>query len=112
MFFSQLFANLATVFRQKKRMSEKVIVRRQTSILVSLVLLLGLTLPPLVEAQPSRKLEDDRVTELLTEGRKLVDAGNLPDAIAIYQQAAALDSTNPRIFSGIGVLQAKSRTLS
>ena len=88
-------------------MSQKMIVRKPISIVVSLVLLLGLSVPQLAEAQPARKLDgDEKVTELLKEGRKLVDAGNLPDAIVLYRQAAALDNKNPLIFSGIGFLQA------
>jgi tetratricopeptide (TPR) repeat protein len=36
-----------------------------------------------------------------------VKAGNYAQAIATYQQAANLDRQNPKIFSGIGYLEAR-----
>ena len=44
---------------------------------------------------------------LLRQGRELVDSGDYRKAIAIYQEAARLDTENPRIFSGIGYLEAR-----
>src|SRR5687767_14492782 len=41
------------------------------------------------------------LSRLLKEGRKLVDTGNFPGALAAYQQAASLDGKNAKIFSGI-----------
>jgi tetratricopeptide (TPR) repeat protein len=56
-------------------------------------------------AQP----DDDRLNDLIRQGRELVDAGKVPEAIAIYQQASALAPDNARVFSAIGFLQAKQR---
>lgn len=49
----------------------------------------------------------EQLNELLEEGRKLVSAGNLTDAIAFYEQAATLEPRNPQIYAGIGYLQAR-----
>jgi Flp pilus assembly protein TadD len=44
---------------------------------------------------------------LLEDGKRLVDAGDYNGAIAVYQQAAAMEPKNPRIHSGIGYLHAQ-----
>jgi len=62
-------------------------------------------------AQPTSSPDqtNHQLNTLLEEARKLVDAGNFSDAIALYQQAATLDQNNPEIYSGIGYLQARQR---
>ena len=50
--------------------------------------------------------EDDKLNELLIQGREQVDADDLAGAIATYRQAATLDETNPLIFSAIGYLES------
>jgi len=51
--------------------------------------------------------KDSQVNELLRQARQLVKNGNYGEAIAIYEQAAALDGNNAKIFSGIGFLQTR-----
>ena len=85
----------------------------QTPFLVSSLLFTGFstTLPPAAQAsQPlvlSQQQPNQQLNELLRQGRELVKAGNYPQAIATYQQAANLDRQNPKIFSGIGYLEAR-----
>ncbi len=50
-----------------------------------------------------------QLNDLLEQGRELADAGDYNRALAVYQQAAQLESDNARIFSGIGYLQARQR---
>ncbi len=50
--------------------------------------------------------EDDKLNELLIQGREQVDADDLAGAIATYRQAATLDDSNPLIFSAIGYLES------
>ena len=50
--------------------------------------------------------EEDELNELLIQGREQVDAEDLTGAIATYRQAAALDDSNPLIFSAIGYLES------
>ena len=50
--------------------------------------------------------DNDRLRELLKRGRELVDANKYQAATDVYQQAAQLDPDNPKIFSGIGYLEA------
>jgi tetratricopeptide (TPR) repeat protein len=66
------------------------------------------TAPLLAQATPSNA-NDDRLNDLIRQGRELVDAGKIPEAIAIYQQAATLAPDNARVFSAIGFLQAQQR---
>ncbi|HEY9750721.1 MAG TPA: tetratricopeptide repeat protein, partial [Allocoleopsis sp.] len=100
---------------------------RQTLLAVSTLCLagIGLTAPvtQALEAQPAASSKQpaiartliaqanssnsEALSQLLKEGRKRVDAGDLSGAIAIYQQAASLDGKNAKIFSGIGYLQAR-----
>ena len=85
----------------------------QTPFLVSSLLFTGFstTLPPAAQAsQPlvlSQQQPNQQLNELLRQGRELVKAGNYAQAIATYQQAANLDRQNPKIFSGIGYLEAR-----
>ena len=88
---------------------------------VSVLLLGGFADPvlPVVQAQEltaqSRVLQilnapsenTQQLNQLLEEGRKLVDSGDFRGAIIRYQEAASLEQNNPRIFSGIGYLQAR-----
>ena len=88
---------------------------------VSVLLLGGFAdpVPPVAQAQEliaqSRVLQilnapsenSQQLNQLLEEGRKLVDSGNFADAIIRYQEAAGLEQNNPRIFSGIGYLEAR-----
>ncbi len=93
---------------------------KQTLLAVSVFLLggLGTIMPQFAQAQglvapsigapASRPYQtNQQLNQLLEEGRKLVDARDFSDAIALYQQAAILEPKNPRIFSGIGYLQAR-----
>lgn len=65
---------------------------------------------PSTVAPPSRPYQTSQpLNQLLQQGRKLVDAGYFADAIALYQQAATLEPKNPRIFAGIGYLEARRR---
>ncbi len=57
-----------------------------------------------VEVNPQK---NSNLDALLRQGRELVDLGDYSKAIAIYQEAARLDRENPRIFSGIGYLEAR-----
>ncbi len=59
--------------------------------------------PTLLTQHSSR----EQLGELLRLGREYVDAGDYPNAIAIYERAASLDNQNPKIFSGIGYLHAR-----
>jgi len=58
----------------------------------------------LAQANPETQ---PNLNELLRKGRELVDSGQIAQAIALYQQAARLDGKNPRIYSGIGYLEAR-----
>ncbi len=49
----------------------------------------------------------DQLRDLLRQGRAMVEAKEYEAASKVYQQAARLDSENPRIFSGIGYLEAQ-----
>jgi len=57
-----------------------------------------------VEVNPQN---NSNLDALLRQGREFVDLGDYSKAIAIYQQAARLDTENPRIFSGMGYLEAR-----
>lgn len=79
---------------------------------VASVLLIGsiaATMPLMVQAQVSvpQQTSTPEVKQLLEEGRKLVDTGDYNGAIAVYQQAAALQPKNATIYSGIGYLYAQ-----
>lgn len=50
--------------------------------------------------------QDEKLNELLIQGREQVDAEDLTGAIATYRQAATLDDSNPLIFSAIGYLES------
>ena len=50
-----------------------------------------------------------QLSKLLNQGRKLVKAGEYEKALQVYQQAASIDRTNPKIFSGIGYLYASTK---
>lgn len=50
--------------------------------------------------------DQNRLRKLLERGRELVDTKNYQAATQVYEQAAQLDSDNPKIFSGIGYLEA------
>ena len=89
-------------------------VHKQSLLVFSTLLVAGfavtMPLPALpaeisVQAKPK---SDSNLDALLRQGRELVDLGDYSKAIAIYQQAARLDAENPRIFSGIGYLEADS----
>ncbi|MCY7391775.1 MAG: tetratricopeptide repeat protein, partial [Leptolyngbyaceae cyanobacterium CAN_BIN12] len=54
----------------------------------------------------SRINSKDPLTQLLREGRRLANSGNVPGALAVYRQAADLDKANPKIFAGMGFLYA------
>ncbi|MBV8886171.1 MAG: tetratricopeptide repeat protein [Chroococcidiopsidaceae cyanobacterium CP_BM_RX_35] len=100
--------------------------KKQRLLAVSIPLLVGLaiTLPLVAQAQEVVAPDKDQpasspsqtnpqqLNALLEEGRRLVDAGDFSDAIALYQQAATLDRTNPEIYSGIGYLQDRQRNYS
>ena len=85
---------------------------------VSVLLLGGLTtiMPPAAQAQVlvaqstgnvvQSSYQKQQVNKLLEQGRKLVDIGDVSGAIALYGEAVSLEPKNPRIFSGIGYLQA------
>lgn len=47
-----------------------------------------------------------QLNDLLEQGRKLVDSGDVENAISIYTQAVSLDPRNPKIYSGIAYLEA------
>ncbi|MEP0886575.1 tetratricopeptide repeat protein, partial [Trichocoleus sp. ST-U3] len=87
--------------------------QKQIPFLVSSLLLTGLFNTQLLAVHASQPLvlsqrqTNEQLNELLRRGREFVDAGNYEQAIATYQQAASLDRQNPRIFSGIGYLQAR-----
>ncbi|MBC6435118.1 hypothetical protein FM036_35090 [Nostoc sp. HG1] len=44
---------------------------------------------------------NEPLTQLLREGRRLANSGNVAGALAAYQQAASLDKANPKIFAGM-----------
>ena len=88
-------------------------VYKQSLLVFSTLLVLGFAV-----AEPHRALSaetsvqvkpknDPNLDDLLRKGRELVDLGDYSKAIDIYQQAARLDAENPRIFSGIGYLEAR-----
>ena len=99
--------------------------QRQTLLTISTLWLVGLTLTPAIAQAAGKDLvgatpvshpssgrliaqaNNQELSRLLKEGRKLVDSGNFTGALALYQQAASLDSKNAKIFSGIGYLQAR-----
>ena len=64
------------------------------------------TSPWLAQATSSSLSTDqqEQVDELLRQGQTRVTARDYAGAIAIYQQAAAIDGQNPRLFSGIAYL--------
>ena len=92
---------------------KKMAVHKQSLLVFSTLLVAGFAIAvPLralsaeisVQAKPK---SDSNLDALLRQGRELVDLGDYSKAIAIYQQAARLDAENPRIFSGIGYLEAR-----
>lgn len=99
--------------------------QKQTLLALSALLLGGLAAisQPVAQAQevvaPSRSEAatslyqmSQHVNRLLEEGRHLVTVGDDSGAIYLYQQAANLEPKNPRIFSGIGYLQARQGNFS
>lgn len=50
---------------------------------------------------------NSQVSTLMQEGRRLVEAGNYAQALAIYQQLLQSESRNPRVHSAIGYLYAQ-----
>ncbi len=92
--------------------------QKQALLAASVFLVGGLaaTMPPVAQAQellaPSSYQTSQQLNRLLATGRQLVDAGDFSDAIAFYQQAAILEPKNPRIYAGIGYLQARQRNFS
>jgi Flp pilus assembly protein TadD len=107
--------NSATIATQWRQLSAHQHTVRVTSIALlsglAVVLPLRATALPLVptsiaQAQTSQP-NNPRLNELLRQGRQLVDAGNVAGAIAAYEEAATLQPSNARIFSGIGFLQAR-----
>jgi len=57
-------------------------------------------------AAADRSSSGQQLAELLHKGSELVEAGDYSRALRIYQQALSLVRDNPRIYSGIGYLQA------
>lgn len=88
-------------------------VHKQTLLVFSTLLVAGFAVAtPLraLSAETSVQVKpksDSNLDALLRQGREFVDLGDYTKAIAIYQQAARLDAENPRIFSGIGYLEAR-----
>ncbi|WP_017651582.1 tetratricopeptide repeat protein [Fortiea contorta] len=65
-------------------------------------------MPAIAEAQVLvAQARNPELTQLLEQGRRLVDAGDYNGAIAVYQQATSLDPKNAKIHSGIGYLYAQ-----
>lgn len=58
-------------------------------------------------AQQLSPADEDRLNNLLEQGRDLVQAGKVADALAVYQQAVQLAPDNARIYSAIGFLEAR-----
>ncbi|QLE56577.1 tetratricopeptide repeat protein [Nostoc sp. TCL26-01] len=75
------------------------------------VLLLGCcaaTIPTAAQAQVLVvQAINPELKQLLDEGRRLVNGGDYNGAIAVYQQAAAIEPRNAKIHSGIGYLYAQ-----
>jgi tetratricopeptide (TPR) repeat protein len=74
------------------------------------VLLLGwvTAVPSVAQAQVLvAQANNSQLKRLLEDGKRLVDAGDYNGAIAVYQQAAALEPKNAKIHSGIGYLYAQ-----
>ncbi|MBD2344701.1 tetratricopeptide repeat protein [Anabaena subtropica] len=75
------------------------------------VLLLGCcvaNIPSVAQAQVLIvQANSAELKRLLEDGKRLVDAGDYNGAIAVYQQAAAMEPKNARIHSGIGYLYAQ-----
>jgi len=68
-----------------------------------------LTARPALDFVPNSaapKSKSQQLNDLLKQARELADRGDYPGAIALYERAAQLEPKNPRIFSGIGYLQA------
>ncbi|NBD34032.1 MAG: tetratricopeptide repeat protein [Cyanobacteria bacterium] len=57
--------------------------------------------------QLAQQNRQNRLRALLEQGRQLADAKEYEAATEIYQEAARLDANNPKIFSGIGYLEAQ-----
>lgn len=55
----------------------------------------------------AQQMRQDYLRELLRRGRVLVEANEYEAATQVYQQAARLDPENPKIFSGLGYLEAR-----
>ena len=83
---------------------------KRISIIVG-VLLLGCcvtTIPSVAQAQVLVvQAKNPELKQLLEDGRRLVNTGDYNGAIAVYQQATALDPKNAKIHSGIGYLYAQ-----
>jgi tetratricopeptide (TPR) repeat protein len=63
------------------------------------------------QAQQQASLTDaqqDRVDDLLISAQDKIDARDYPAAISFYEQAAQIDQSNPRLYSGIGYLQSQT----
>lgn len=69
-------------------------------------------IPVVKAAEMSLSQAQPPLEALLQEGRKRVETGDFASALHLYQQAAALDASNARIFSAIGYLQLARETLA
>jgi tetratricopeptide (TPR) repeat protein len=84
-------------------------VYKQTSLL--LVLLLGCLTPIIPSAVQAQTLvaqgRSAELKQMLEDGRRLVNSGDLGGALSVYQQAATLESRNAKIHSAIGYIYAQ-----
>ncbi|MBE9050191.1 tetratricopeptide repeat protein [Nostocales cyanobacterium LEGE 11386] len=68
----------------------------------------AITIPSVAQAQVLvAQTSNPELKQLFEEGKRLVDANDYIGAIAVYQQAAAIEPKNAKIHSGIGYLQAQ-----